>query len=82
MLVQSPGLTPHKPVIYMIFLQDVTIITKQERLLHCPGSVAFPRGSDADSASTEFYIVIGQAPHHVDRNMSTIGCVIYDMSRV
>lgn len=48
-------------------------------LTHCPGAVAMARNSDADSGDTEFYIVIGQAPRHLDRNMSVFGRVIAGM---
>lgn len=47
--------------------------------LHCPGVVAFARNSEKDTASTEFYIVIGQAPRHLDRNMSVVGRVVKGM---
>ncbi|OJF70782.1 peptidylprolyl isomerase [Alteromonas sp. V450] len=47
--------------------------------LHCPGVVAFARNSEKDTASTEFYIVIGQAPRHLDRNMSVVGRVVEGM---
>lgn len=47
--------------------------------LHCPGTVAFARNTEKDTASTEFYIVIGQAPRHLDRNMSVVGRVVQGM---
>lgn len=47
--------------------------------LHCPGTVAFARDNDKDTGSTEFYIVIGQAPRHLDRNMSVVGRVVAGM---
>jgi len=47
--------------------------------LHCPGVVAFARNSEKDTASTEFYIVLGQAPRHLDRNMSVVGRVVKGM---
>ncbi|WP_242618715.1 peptidylprolyl isomerase [Alteromonas sp. KUL49] len=47
--------------------------------LHCPGTVAFARDVAKDTASTEFYAVIGQAPRHLDRNMSVIGKVVSGM---
>ncbi|GAB3019891.1 peptidylprolyl isomerase [Bowmanella dokdonensis] len=53
-----------------------------EWLLHCPGTVAMARNNEADSGSTDFYIVIGQAPRHLDRNMSVFGRVIYGMEYV
>lgn len=47
--------------------------------LHCPGVVAFARNNEKDTASTEFYIVLGQAPRHLDRNMSVVGRVVKGM---
>ena len=47
--------------------------------LHCPGTVAFARDNEKDTGSTEFYIVIGQAPRHLDRNMSVVGRVVSGM---
>lgn len=44
--------------------------------VHCPGSFALARGNDINSASTEFYFPIGQAPRHLDGNMTIIGRVI------
>jgi len=48
--------------------------------VHCPGTVAFARNSEKDTASAELYIVIGQAPRHLDRNMSVIGRVVKGMT--
>jgi peptidylprolyl isomerase len=48
-------------------------------LLHCPGVVAMARNDGADSSRTDFYIVIGQAPRYLDRNMNVFGRVIYGM---
>ena len=56
--------------------------TNEEWLLHCPGHVAFARTNDPNSGTTEFYIVVGQAPRHLDRNMSSIGRVIHGMQVV
>jgi peptidylprolyl isomerase len=56
--------------------------TKEQWLLHCPGNIAFARNNEADSATTDFYIVIGQATRHLDRNMSSVGKVILGMDRV
>ena len=47
--------------------------------LHCPGTIAFARDNEKDTGSTEFYIVIGQAPRHLDRNMSVVGRVVSGM---
>jgi len=51
---------------------------KQGRLwmIHCPGTFAFARDNGADTATTEFYIVIGEAPRRLDRNLTAFGRVI------
>lgn len=51
-------------------------------LLHCPGSVALARGVEPDSGFAEFYIVIGQAPRYLDRNMTVFGRVVWGMDVV
>jgi peptidylprolyl isomerase len=45
-------------------------------IIHCPGTFAFARDNGADTASTEFYIVIGEAPRRLDRNLTAFGRVI------
>ena len=51
-------------------------------LTHCPGVVAMARGTEADSGSSDFYIVIGQAPRYLDRNLTIFGRVIRGMEHV
>jgi len=51
-------------------------------LTHCPGAMAMARNDDADSSRTDFYIVIGQAPRYLDRNMNVFGRVIHGMEAV
>lgn len=51
-------------------------------LTHCPGVVAMARGNEADSGSTDFYIVIGQAPRYLDRNLTIFGRVLHGMDKV
>jgi peptidylprolyl isomerase len=51
-------------------------------LTHCPGVVAMARDEDADSSRTDFYIVIGQAPRYLDRNLTVFGRVIQGMDVV
>ena len=48
-------------------------------LVHCPGVVAMARDDDPDTGATEFYIVIGQAPRRLDRNLSVFGRVLEGM---
>lgn len=52
---------------------------RREWLLHCPGTFAFARDDKPDTAATEFYIVIGEAPRRLDRNLTAFGRVIDGM---
>lgn len=51
-------------------------------LTHCPGVVAMARNDDPDSSRTDFYIVMGQAPRYLDRNLNVFGRVVYGMEVV
>jgi len=51
-------------------------------LTHCPGTVAMARSTDPDTGSTDFYIVIGQAPRYLDRNLTIFGRVVWGMDVV
>jgi peptidylprolyl isomerase len=51
-------------------------------LTHCPGTLAMARGTDANTASSHFYIVNGQAPRYLDRIMSIFGRVVYGMQHI
>jgi peptidylprolyl isomerase len=55
---------------------------KREWLIHCPGTFAFARDNDPDTATTEFYIVIGQAPRRLDRDLTAFGRVLSGMQYV
>jgi peptidylprolyl isomerase len=55
---------------------------KREWIIHCPGTMAFARDNGADIAATEFYIVIGEAPRRLDRNLTAFGRVIDGMQYV
>jgi len=49
-------------------------------LVHCYGMVGAGRGNDVDSGGgTELYAVIGQAPRHLDRNVTLLGRVVSGM---
>lgn len=78
-LVQSPDFMAPETGFIQDFAAGRDLKTNEEWLLHCPGNVAMARGNDANSATTDFYIVIGQATRHLDRNMSSFGQVIYGM---
>ncbi len=51
-------------------------------LTHCPGVVAMARNNEPDTGSTDFYIVIGQAPRYLDRNLTVFGRVVEGMAVV
>lgn len=51
-------------------------------LTHCPGTLAMARGNEANSASSHFYFVIGQAPRYLDKIMTVFGRVVYGMEHI
>lgn len=51
-------------------------------LTHCPGVVAMARNEGPDTSRTDFYVVIGQAPRYLDRNLNVFGRVISGMDVV
>lgn len=56
--------------------------SKSAWLTHCPGTLAMARGNKADSASSHFYFVIGQAPRYLDNIMTIFGRVVYGMEHI
>jgi peptidylprolyl isomerase len=48
-------------------------------MIQCPGVFAFARDNAEDTATTEFYIVIGEAPRRLDRNLTAFGRVLSGM---
>jgi len=52
-------------------------------LVHCYGMLGAGRDTDVDSGGgTELYVVIGQAPRHLDRNVTLFGRVLSGMERL
>jgi len=52
-------------------------------LVHCYGMVGAGRDNDVDSGGgTELYVVIGQAPRHLDRNVTLLGRVVRGMELI
>jgi len=51
-------------------------------LTHCPGTVAMARNDDPNTGNTDFYVVIGQAPRYLDRNLTVFGRVVWGMDVV
>ncbi len=54
----------------------------REWLIHCPGTFAFARDDGPDTAATEFYIVIGEAPRRLDRDLTAFGRVLSGLQYV
>ena len=58
----------------------VAVEGKEAWLAHCYGMVGVGRGEGVDSGSgAELYVVNGQAPRHLDRNITVVGRVIQGM---
>jgi peptidylprolyl isomerase len=54
--------------------------TKQAWLAHCYGAVGAGRGNEVDSGNgAELYVVIGNAPRQLDRNIAVVGRVVQGM---
>ncbi len=52
----------------------------QAWLTHCYGTLGAGRGAEPDSSNgTELYVVIGQSPRQLDRNITTVGRVVKGM---
>jgi peptidylprolyl isomerase len=52
----------------------------QAWLAHCYGAVGAGRGEEPDSSTgADLYVVIGQAPRHLDRNITVVGRVVEGM---
>jgi peptidylprolyl isomerase len=51
-------------------------------MLHCPGVIAMARETGADTATSHFYITIGQATRYLDRLMTVFGRVVYGMDHI
>lgn len=49
----------------------------REWLIHCPNLVNMARDANPVSATTDFAIMQGQAPRHLDQNMNVFGRVIW-----
>lgn len=49
----------------------------QEWLLSCPLTINMARGNDANSGTTDFALMRGQAPRHLDQNMSVFAKVVW-----
>ena len=50
--------------------------------IHCPGALGMARGNGVDSATSEFFVVLGQAPRYLDKNISVFGRVLAGMAHI
>jgi len=61
------------------FLNGFTVGANKEKSqywqTHCTGAFAMARSNDPHSGGTEFYIVNGQAPRYLDKNLTVFGQV-------
>jgi peptidylprolyl isomerase len=53
-----------------------------EYLVHCRGSMNLARGNPADSGTTDFAIMMGQATRHLDNNMSQFARAIWGLEHL
>ncbi|AFU97266.1 peptidyl-prolyl cis-trans isomerase, cyclophilin-type [Simiduia agarivorans SA1 = DSM 21679] len=81
-LVQRPDMFAPITGFWRGFAVGVGQDQRTSWLLHCPGAVGMSRADDPDSATTDFYIVIGQAPRYLDNIMTLFGRVVWGMDKV
>ena len=86
---ELPFVSAQKPDLFAAetgFVDGFAVARDQDRkkiwLTHCPGIIAMARNDDPDSSRTDFYIVIGQAPRYLDRNLTIFGHVVDGMEYV
>jgi len=81
-LVQSPDMFAAKTG----FIDGFAAAKNNENsliwLTHCPGVIGMSRNNAPNTATTDFYIVIGQAPRYLDSIMTIFGRVIHGMNIV
>ncbi|RVT46891.1 peptidylprolyl isomerase [Rheinheimera sediminis] len=75
LLVQRPDLLAEETGFNQGFA--VAREQNQEWLVHCPGVVNMARANEPDTAVADIAIMLGQAPRHLDKNMSAFGKVIW-----
>lgn len=75
LLVQRPDLLAEETG----FNQGFAVAREQhqEWLVHCPGVVNMARANEPDTGVADIAIMMGQAPRHLDKNMSAFGKVIW-----
>ncbi|RMF12935.1 MAG: peptidylprolyl isomerase, partial [Alphaproteobacteria bacterium] len=79
MPVQKPEIWANETGFWQGFAIGRDPATGRAWAIHCPGVFALARDADPDTSSSEFYIAIGEAPRHLDRNLTVLGRVIAGM---
>lgn len=80
LLVQRPDLLAEETGFNQGFA--VAREQNQEWLVHCPGVVNMARANEPDTGIADIAIMMGQAPRHLDKNMSAFGKVIWGQHAV
>ncbi|QBY05110.1 peptidylprolyl isomerase [Thalassotalea sp. HSM 43] len=75
-LVQSADLLAEQTGFIQGFAVGRSVSENKEWLIHCPGVINLARGNNIHSGTTDFAIMFGVSPRHLDRNMSVFGRVI------
>jgi len=77
LLVQKPDLLAEETG----FNQGFAVAREkgQEWLVHCAGVVNLARANEPDSGVADLAIMMGQAPRHLDKNMSALGKVVWGL---
>lgn len=81
-LVQSPDLFAAQTGFIDGFAVAKNSTDSTTWLTHCPGVIGMSRNNNPNTATTDFYLVIGQAPRYLDNIMTIFGRVIYGMDIV
>ena len=81
-LVQAPDMFAPQTGFKDGYAVGVDSVAERAWLLHCPGVIGLGRNNEPDTASSHFYITIGQAPRYLDRIMSLFGRVVLGMEHV
>ena len=81
-LVQQPDLLAEQTGFIKGFAVGRSLRENKQWLISCPGVINLARSSDINSASSDFAIMIGQAPRHLDRNMSIFGRIIHGIEHL
>jgi len=75
-LVQNGDLLAEQTGFINGFAVGRSLKENKEWLIHCPGVINLARSNNPDSGTTDFAIMFGPSPRHLDRNMSAFGRII------